>query len=252
MRHLALLGILLLAGCSASNTVFPAGAVADYQLGGAYPPPAGVTVVTRDSLEEPADGLYSICYVNGFQTQPGADWPDDLVVRDAAGERVVDENWPDEDIVDIRVHGAAERILAMVDTCAEKGFDAVEFDNHDSYSRSDGALTLDDAVAFATVLTQHAHAAGLAVGQKNTGELGARGRDEVGFDFAVVEECDQFGECGTFTDVYGDRVIDIEYTDALRRPFSEVCEDAATPRTTILRDRGLAPLGDPGYVYEHC
>ncbi|MBN9239198.1 MAG: endo alpha-1,4 polygalactosaminidase [Leifsonia sp.] len=252
MRHLALLGMLLLTGCSAAPPAFPAGAVADYQLGGAYPPPAGVTVVTRDSLEQPAEGLYSICYVNGFQTQPGTRWSDGLVLRDGSGERVVDENWPDENIIDIRVDGAAERILAMIDTCAEKGFDAVEFDNLDSYSRSDGALTLDDAVAFAMVLTQHAHAAGLAVGQKNTGELGARGRDEVGFDFAVVEECDQFDECGTFTDVYGDRVIDIEYTDELRRPFAEVCADAVTPPSTILRDRGLVPLGAPGYVYKHC
>ena len=256
-RAAVVLSVLALAGCASPGpSVFAAGAVADYQLGGAYPPPGGVTVVERDSLDEPADGLYSICYLNGFQTQPGVEWPDGLVLHDASGERLVDPNWPDENIIDIstpdRRQRAAERLYADIDSCAAKGFDAVEFDNLDSYGRSGDRLTLDDAVQFASLLTDHAHAAGLAVGQKNTGELGARGRDEIGFDFAVVEECDQFDECASFTDVYGDRVIDIEYTDALRRPFDEVCADAATPATTILRDRDLTPKGSADYVYEHC
>ena len=43
----------------------------DYQLGGASPPVPGVTLVVRDATEPPAPGVASICYVNGFQTQPG-------------------------------------------------------------------------------------------------------------------------------------------------------------------------------------
>ena len=37
----------------------------------------------RDRSDDPAEGLYSICYVNGFQTQPGEldTWPDDLVLQ---------------------------------------------------------------------------------------------------------------------------------------------------------------------------
>ena len=42
----------------------------DYQLGGAYPLPAGVTVVVRDRQDAPAANAYSICYVNGFQASP--------------------------------------------------------------------------------------------------------------------------------------------------------------------------------------
>ncbi len=248
--------VLALAGCSAAPALFPAGAAADYQLGGAYPPPAGVTVVTRDSTEQPATGVYNICYVNGFQTQPGEGWLDDQVLLDGDGERLVDPNWPDENIIDISSAatraGAADRINGRTDACASAGFNAVEFDNLDSYTRSNGALSLDDAIAFASLLVQHAHTLGLAVGQKNTGELGTRGRDDIGFDFAVVEECDQFEECADFVAVYGDRVIDIEYTDELRRPFDEVCADPATPPTTILRDRDLVPVGDADYVYEHC
>ncbi|WP_309620612.1 endo alpha-1,4 polygalactosaminidase [Salinibacterium sp.] len=266
MRFMLTAGViaLVLSGCAATSSdtpttpfaVFPVGADVDYQLGGAYPPPPSVTVVTRDSLDDPEPGLYSICYVNAFQTQPGAEWPDDLVVLEASGARLVDPNWPDENIIDIssaakRVDAAA-KVTVSIDRCASAGFDAVEFDNLDSYTRSQDALTLDNAVDFATVLVVHAHKLGLAAGQKNTGELGTRGRDDIGFDFAVLEECDQFDECASFTDVYGDAVIDIEYTDELRRPFAQVCVDAATPASTILRDRNLSPAGSSEYVYESC
>jgi len=256
--------VLVVSGCSAAGTatpepeasalaeIFPAGAVADYQLGGAYPPPDGVTVVARDSTEQPAEGLYNICYVNGFQTQPGVAWLDEMVLHDASGAPLMDPNWPDESIIDIRVAGAAERIDTMTDQCAAAGFDAVEFDNLDSYTRSAGQLTLDDAIAFATRLVEHAHSLGLAAGQKNTAQLGATGPDVIGFDFAIVEECDQFEECGDYTEVYGSAVIDIEYTDELRRPFDEVCADPATPESTILRDRDLTPAGSAGYEYAHC
>ncbi len=257
MKFTPLLVVLALAGCApTAPAVFPAGSLADYQLGGAYPPPEGVTVVTRDSTEQPAPGLYSICYVNGFQTQPGVEWPDDLILRGDDGDPLVDPNWPDEHLIDISTEAKRADAAALqyptIKACASAGFAAVEFDNLDSYTRSGGQLTLGDAVDFATLLVDEAHRHGLAAGQKNTAELGARGRDEIGFDFAVVEECDQFAECGDFTAIYGERVIDIEYTDELRRPFDEVCADAATPASTILRDRDLSPPGSGDYVYEHC
>ena len=239
----------------AGFAVFPAGAIPDYQLGDPYDPPPGVSVVTRDSTQPVAPGVYSICYINGFQTQPGVTWPNDLLIH--KGNRLlVDPNWPDEHIIDISTSAtraaAASRQFASIDACAAAGYAAVEFDNLDSYTRSADQLSLDDAVAFATLLVQRAHKAGLAAGQKNTSELGKRGRDRIGFDFVVAEECDQFSECSSYTDVYGARVIDIEYTDALRRPFAEVCSDAATPRSTILRDRELTSPGSADYSYQHC
>ena len=42
-----------------------------------------MTVVVRDSTDMPEPGLYSICYVNGFQTQPGAEWTVELLVDGA-------------------------------------------------------------------------------------------------------------------------------------------------------------------------
>jgi hypothetical protein len=234
----------------------PTSGAADYQLGGAYPPPSGVTVVTRDSTDVPARGVYSICYVNGFQTQPGASWPDSLILHTPSGAPLVDPGWPDEHLLDISTAAKrttiASRLAPTVDSCARAGFRGVEFDNLDSYSRSKGALTLDDAVAFATLLTARAHRDHLAAGQKNTAELGRRGRDTARFDFAVTEECDRYAECRAFTGVYGAHVVDIEYTDDLRGSFAQVCARPATPRLTILRDRELVARGHSGYSYRHC
>jgi hypothetical protein len=228
----------------------------DYQLGGDYPPPKGVTVVTRDSTGTPAAGIYSICYVNGFQTQPGERWPGDLFLHTASGAPLVDPGWPDEHIIDISTAAkrstAAARIATTTDLCARKGFRAVEFDNLDSYTRSKKRLTLDDAIAFATLLVKHAHSRGLAAGQKNTDQLGSRGRVDVGYDFAVAEECDAYSECGQYTRVYGRHVIDIEYTDDLRGTFAAVCARSATPPMTILRDRDLTTPSSKSYVYKHC
>ncbi|WP_423920727.1 endo alpha-1,4 polygalactosaminidase [Frigoribacterium sp. 2-23] len=241
---------------SPGAALWPAGAGFDYQLGGASPVPEGVTVVARDSTDEPAKAGFDICYVNGFQTQPGVEWPDGWLLHRSDGELLVDPGWPDEHLFDTANpstrQAVAERLGTTIDGCAAAGYDAVEFDNLDSYSRSDGALSLDDAVAFARLLVARAHAAGLVAGQKNTGELEVRGRDEIGYDFAVTEECDRFDECPGFTEVYGSNVLDIEYTDDLRGSFADVCAREGTPASTILRDRDLAPAGRDGHVYERC
>jgi hypothetical protein len=238
----------------------PPPGVVDYQLGGAYTPPAGAVGVSRDSTDSPEPGLYSICYVNGFQTQPADrdDWladHADLVLRHD-GEPVIDENWPDELIVDTSTPEKRGRIAeimgAVLDRCASSGFDAVEIDNLDSYTRSDGLLTDDDAIALAALYAQRAHAAGLAIAQKNSAELGERGRDEAGFDFAVAEECYRFDECAAYADIYGDHVLDIEYSDDLRGGFSDACADPDAAPSTILRDRDLVTPDSEEYVFASC
>jgi hypothetical protein len=250
---------LVLSGCSApapeaGPALFSADGVADYQLGRGYDPAPEVTIIARDSTEQPAEGLFSICYVNGFQTQPGEVWPEDLLLQ-IDGAPLTDPHWPDEFLIDVSSDqsraDAAARLAPVIERCATSGFDAVELDNLDSYTRSQGLLTVEDALAFAALLVEQAHDLGMAAGQKNTAELGARGRDEVGFDFAVVEECAQFDECSAYTDVYGPAVIAIEYADALARPFADVCADPATPPITVLRDRLLTAAGDPDHVFEH-
>jgi hypothetical protein len=256
--------VALLSACGSGApgvTLPPFGEPADYQLGGSYDVDNDVKIVARDSTSEPAEGAYSICYVNGFQSQPGDDerWTGenpDLVLRDDDGQAIIDPNWPDEFILDTSTADNRQRISrligASIDTCAEKGFDAVEIDNLDTYSRSDGRLGADDNLALARLFSDRAHSLGLAIGQKNSAELGDRGRDEARFDFAVTEECVRFDECADYTAVYDDGVIDIEYTDDLSAPFDEICASDDRPATTILRDRNLVAKGEPGYVFEHC
>lgn len=259
-----LVTMLLIAWCLISPQAYggrpdvqslPADAVADYQLGGAYRPAAAVTVVTRDSTAKPVPGRYSICYLNGFQSQPGVTWPRALLLLDADGTPRVDPGWPDEHLFDISTAGQRGRIAARlghdIAGCAAHGFQAVEFDNLDSYTRSQRALTRSDAIAFAAALVRNAHQHGLAAGQKNTPQLGTVGRDRIGFDFAVAEECDRYRECDRYTRVYGNRVIDIEYTDDVRGSFVAVCRRGAVA-DTILRDRDLTARGSADYAYRHC
>lgn len=253
--------LLALGGCatpsSSGHALPPAGAVPDYQLGGAYDPAPEVGIVGRDRSATPAEGVYSVCYVNGFQTQPGEldAWADDLLLQHD-GETVFDPDWPDEALLDTSTADRRDRIAAQVtpwiDGCADAGFDAVEFDNLDSYSRSEGALSLDDNLALAALYVDAAHAAGLAAGQKNAAEDAAVLHEQAGFDFAVTEECAAYEECGAYTAVYGEHVIDIEYSDELPRPFAEMCADDEAPRSMVLRDRDLVTPDDPAYVFETC
>jgi hypothetical protein len=227
----------------------------DYQLGGAYTPPAGVTVVSRDRLASPAPGLYNVCYVNGFQTQPGEEafWLEDhpdLVLRDAAGDPVIDPDW-DEMLLDVSTPEKRTRLAAIVggwvEGCASAGFDAVEIDNLDTYSRSGGLIAEADAIAFMRLLSDAAHGHGLAIAQKNSAEIAGR-RAEMGTDFAVVEECSRYDECAVFTDVYGPAVLMIEYR---RTDFDAGCR-AFPEHSIVLRDLDLVSPADPGYVYDAC
>ena len=221
----------------------------DYQIGGAYPPPAGVQIVSRDRTASPAPGLYNICYVNAFQAQPDerASWPADLLLRDADGEVVVDEDWG-EALLDIRTAAKRERVAARVnrwiDGCAAKGFDAVEPDNYDSYTRSDDLLTANDATAFITLLSRHAHARHLAIAQKNTVELAGL-RKKLGLDFAIAEECAEYDECGEYAKAFDDRVIVIEYSDSgLRKARSGF----AGRLSIVRRDMDVSTPGSADYV----
>ena len=254
---------LALAGCVGTSTddtstfvLPPAGATPDYQLGGAYDPAEGVGIVGRDRSDEPAEGLYSICYVNGFQTQPGEldSWPADLLLqRDESRCSILtgptkrcstrrpmiaataSPRWsrPGSRVRRRRIRRGRVRQPRFVHALGR-------------------ALTLDDNLALATLLVDVAHGSGLAAGQKNAAEDAAMLHERAGFDFAVVEECGAYEECAAFTDVYGDAVVDIEYSDELPRPFAEMCADDASPASMVLRDRDLVTPGHEQYVFETC
>ncbi|AGL16681.1 endo alpha-1,4 polygalactosaminidase [Actinoplanes sp. N902-109] len=235
----------------------PANATFDYQIGGAYQPPAGVTVVSRDREAAPAAGIYTICYVNAFQAQPGTEswWQrnhPDLILRDGNGDPVVDEDW-NELMLDFSTEAKRTALTGIVgewiDGCAADGFRAIEADNLDSYTRSQKLLTQDQAVAYATALNSRAHDRGLAAGQKNTAELSSATARKAGFDFAVAEECADFDECDAYTATYGSNVIVIEYS---RSGFSKACASVGSKLSVVLRDVDVTTPGSRSYTYGAC
>ncbi len=233
-----------------------ANAAFDYQIGGAYTPPAGVKALSRDRTAKPAKGLYNVCYVNAFQTQPDAlGWWEknnpDLLLRDGDGELVNDEAWG-EALLDTSTAGKRTRLAKVVGGwiagCATSGFQAVEPDNLDSYERSDGLLTRTHNAAFAKLLADRAHTAGLAIGQKNTTDLLGQ-RKKIGFDFAVAEECGRYDECADYASAYGNKVFVVEYTAG---DFTKACSAVGAKVSVVRRDLDVVPAGRPGYVFRTC
>lgn len=239
----------------------PANGQFDYQIGGDYALPTGVSIVSRDWYSgQAASNAYSICYVNAFQTQPDGDggrpdelsqWPSNLVLTNLGD----DPNWDGEYLIDLSTaakrSSAAQWLSQMIDTCASKGFDAVEFDNLDSWTRL-GSLPFGrtEALAFAKILTDYSHGRGLAVAQKNTAEIIASGQHrQVGFDFAIAEQCGQYNECGVYASGYGNALIIVEYNPSA---FSRTCSQLGGNTSVVLRDVLVKSPGQNGYVYEAC
>ena len=79
------------------------------------------------------------------------------------------EGWSGERWLDIRrIDLLAPIMLARLDDCAAKGFDAVEPDNMQIWDNDTGfPLTYDDQLRYALWLADEAHKRGLAIGQKN-------------------------------------------------------------------------------------
>ena len=263
-RVWALLLVAVLSACSAPArsagvALPPVTGSFDYQLGGAYDT-LGLTVVVRDATAAPMPGAYNVCYVNGFQSQPGAGdrWLRDhgsAVLRDAGGAPVSDPDWPDEYVLDPSTAPQRKIIIdvlgPVLSDCATRGFDAVEIDNLDTFTRFP-AIDAAGAIELARSYAAMAHDHGLAIGQKNAAEAVEKGRHDVGFDFAVTEECAAYRECDRYRQAYGPHVLQIEYTDNLPAPFDEVCASPDRAPLTILRDRDLVAPGVEGYEYEQC
>jgi Glycoside-hydrolase family GH114 len=239
----------------------PVNAKFDYQLGGAYPPPSGVTAVTRDRHAHPVAGTYSICYVNAFQTQPGAlPWwrhhHPRLLLRTGSGQLVHDPGWPGEVLLDTSTALKRSRLARVIGVwiagCAQRGFKAVEPDNLDSFTRSRGLLTRDGALKLSARLARRAHYAGLAIAQKNLAGLHKSPAHSVGFDFAVAEDCQRYHECANYLRAYGRHVIEIEYADNGLANFKHACSARGARISIVYRDRLLRPRGQPGYRYRAC
>ncbi len=270
-------GMMVSASAATTWAAPVANSTFDYQIGGAYTLPSGVTTVSRDRNDTPAAGAYNICYVNGFQTQtdelssvwkpnkslllaqPGVTVPstaDPTKSADVDKYWVSDSGW-DEILLDVSTSTKRTALLAIVgawiDGCKADGFKAVEIDNLDSWTRnSDSASLLDeaDAAAFATLLAARAHANGLAIAQKNTTDILDK-KAAIGFDFAIAEECARYNECGDYTAVYGNKVIVIEYK---YKYFAAACASSSIggALSVVRRDLDVTTPSSTSYRYASC
>lgn len=154
-------------------------------------------------------GRRVVCYVS-----TGA-WEDFRPDADRFPESVLGRGngWKGERWLDIRRTDVLGPLMeARLDMCRAKGFDAVEPDNMDGYRNRTGfPLTAADQLRYNRLVAKLAHDRGMAVGLKN--DLDQIPQLVGDFDFAVDEQCAQYGECAQLEPFVaaGKAVFHVEY-----------------------------------------
>jgi hypothetical protein len=174
-----------------------------YDVDGFETPKSTVTALHRQ-------GRKAICYLDVGSWE---DYRPDAgqFPKSVIGNRY--EGFPEENWLDIRRFRSFAPILEhRFAICARKGFDAVEPDNIAGWENKTGfPITRADQLRFNRWVASQVHARGMAVALKNDGR---QAKQLLGsFDFAIVEECFQYEECGLykpFVDA-GKAVYEAEY-----------------------------------------
>jgi hypothetical protein len=178
------------------------------------------------------DGRRVICYFTAGTWEPYRPDAGDYAAEVIGGPV---EGWPEERWVDIRRLDLLRPIMAArLDLCAAKGADGAEPDWMDNHTQDTGwDITAADQLAFNRMIADLAHERGLAVGLKNDLGQAAELADE--FDFAVVEQCAEFGECGALRPFLdrGKPVFHAEYD----LPTSAFCAESRQLGLSSIRKR---------------
>jgi len=183
-------------------------------------------------------GRKVICYISVGSWEnwrpDKKDFPSEVLGRNYEG-------WKGERWLDIRqIEKLAPMMLARLDLCHSKGFDAVEPDNMEVYTNNTGfPLTYEDQLRYALWLADEAHKRGLAIGVKNAPDQVTDLVEH--FDFAITEDAFYYGwaeKMNPFIES-GKPVFAAEYTD-LPGDFSTICKRSQQLKfITILKNRGL-------------
>jgi hypothetical protein len=166
-------------------------------------------------------GVKVICYLNA------GSWENFRSDRNRFPGRVLGkryDGYPDERWLDVsRYRLFAPVIEDRVRNCRRKGFHGVEFDNVNGWENPTGfSITRTEQLRYNRWLARLAHRNRLAAGLKNDGP---QARELAGaFDFAVVEQCFQYDECGQYRPFLnrGKAVFSVEY----ELPTSAFCDRA--------------------------
>jgi hypothetical protein len=142
-----------------------------------------------------AQGRKVICY---FSAGSYENWRPDASAFPASVLGSPLQGWPGEWWLDIRSPTVRSIMEARLDLAVQKGCDAVDPDNVDEYTNSNGlGLTAADQLDYNEFIANAAHARNLAVGLKNdTDQI----PQLIGYyEFTVNEQCFDYNECNTLT-----------------------------------------------------
>ncbi|THF71775.1 hypothetical protein E7T06_01310 [Deinococcus sp. Arct2-2] len=248
----------------------PTGTVSwDWQIGAGSDSnvtvPSGVKLIDLDGFDISAakvaqlnsQGVYTVCYLDVGSYEPGrpdsAQYPSYLKIQQ-------DPDWPAEYFLDVNDVFKPNSVLAIIlknrfKMCKDKGFAAIEPDNlQNDENVSGGKITTQQQIDFNGWVADQAHAAGLAVLQKN-GPDKILLKDRTGkmmvekFDGILNEECQQYGECAPLAEYVkrGKLALNTEYKSALDCNLSN-----SLKINTIRKDLNLAGGNASGYKRESC
>lgn len=189
-----------------------------WQLQGKIDSGVDAAVYDVDGFETPSrvvrqlhrQGRHVICYLDVGSWESyrpdAASFPQAVI-----GRRY--EGFPDERWLDVRrFHLFARALERRFDLCARKGFDAVEPDNLAGWENKTGfPIAAGAQLRFNRWVARQVHARGMAVALKNDG---GQVKQLLGnFDFAIVEQCFQYEECGIYEPFVraGKAVFEAEY-----------------------------------------
>jgi hypothetical protein len=160
-----------------------------------------------------AQGRKVICYLDVGSWEPyrpdKAEFPRSVIGRRYSGFE--NERW-----LDIAHFHRFERPLKQrFSMCARKGFDAVEPDNVAGWENENHPgfdITRREQLSFNRWVARQVHAREMAVALKNDGRQATELAPD--FDFAIVEECFKYHECGFYKNTFineGKAVFEAEY-----------------------------------------
>ena len=152
--------------------------------------------------------------------------------RSVIGRRY--QGFPDERWLDVsRFHLFERPLKRRFNMCARKGFDAVEPDNIQGWERENHTgfrITRQDQLRFNRWIARQVHGRGMSVALKNDGRQ-AEKLIHI-YDFAIVEQCFQYHECGYYRTFirHGKAVFEAEYEQRPR----QYCKTARALRFSSL------------------
>jgi hypothetical protein len=146
------------------------------------------------------------------------------------------EGWPGEKWLDVRqIDKLAPILLARLDLCKSKGFDAVEPDNMEIHTNDTGfPISYQDQLKYALWFADEAHKRGLAIGVKNAADQVKDLLEH--FDFAITEDAFVYGWAEKMNPFIaaGKPVFAAEYDDT-GVDFVAACQKAKELRFNIIQ-----------------